>query len=73
MNHEPKSGWNLPPGLMRIPETRERVYDPECINCYGTGTVEVAISYEETPHECDCWEDYDPSDCDPRHEYNYGE
>mgnify|MGYP001611469945 CR=1 FL=1 len=19
--------------------------------------------------ECDCWESYDPGDCDPRHEY----
>ena len=62
-----KSGWNLPPGLMSIPEEKERVYDPECVLCHGEGEYQSLDTLKYV--NCDCWESYDPGDCDPRHEY----
>ena len=63
---------------MNDPEiTKERVYDPDCSHCAGEGEYERDIQPQEggsvmsVPQDCDCWEDYDPGDCDPRHEYNY--
>ena len=63
-----RSGWNLPDGLMFIPEEKERVFDPDCHKCQGAGWIS---SDKGGADECNCWEDYDPGDCDPRHEYNY--
>ena len=39
-NMEFKSGWNLPPGLMHIPEEKKRVYDPGCEICHGKGQID---------------------------------
>lgn len=69
------SGWNLPPGLMFIPEPPERMFKPDCPRCHGEGEYEYDTQLEESGslvavrNECDCWEDYNSEDHDPRHEY----
>ena len=60
-------GWSYPPGCSGPPEEPEPVFDPACLRCHGEGTYDV----EGVWTDCDCWESYDPGDCDPRHEYNY--
>ena len=50
---ELKSGWNLPPGLMFIPEEKERVYDPECKDCHGTGVISIESELEVYKGACE--------------------
>ena len=55
-----RSGWNLPDGLMFIPEEKEKLFDPDCSRCYGEGTYDIDIQPQEggsimsVPQDCDC-------------------
>lgn len=70
-------GWSYPAGCNGPPEEPEPVFDPACSRCHGEGVYDIDIQSQEggspmsVPQDCDCWESYDPGDCDPRHEYNY--